>query len=1113
MDDKTEQTNYADSLGERFLELHQAQSRLSSQAIDLSSRFDDFSHRFEKLRRRVDSDSSSESSDFDYGDDADWNLGYEENVIHEVRNVDFENFKNRYSDQDGNYCIEVLCAGSDYYEQIRREAKRRGADSDDEGELEESYEDPDDEKIIRAVRIQSPPILFFLNHVLKEALGASWRVWKRQSRTTFYPPFKWFVYVQSQMRDLLQQLEQLHAETNTDLSVESHSQTVAELVLLLKQRSSEAQNVAPSSMLKSSKSPSGVNINESAVDQNLGSIGKGAERQILEQALFESYQSLLALRCYVSFVDERIMPQITRLKSLESLAEEVRFDELYDLFELGELVVFKNRQEPNGAQHQVFDVGRVYRKTVVDVDKQRFNQSQMPGRRKAKPSNESGVRMQFTLNCYKIGFDGQSYVPIRRNILFPFYEGTMVSAALPATPLRCHREYEYRISNLKDRGRTFLDVIKLEHVIYRGWTGAPPPGSPGVHPAQRIPGPPGGGMPIPPHHSYTGDGAYRVPTATETANNLNIAKSDYIESNAIIDVSETIRTLPDWSFESGLQPVPTSGLTTYWSWIREKMPIIHWTDQHRKTKVSTVHDRTLVEDGIGYIESNAWLEQDQFSRRCQTPPFADSDLVLLPSTIYAYALRERKFFVGYTQNFGQIPTEENPFDSLKIKPEHIFIVQSVVSSHFQRKTMEAIPDFQPQMDQDLIRGKGRGLVILLHGAPGVGKTATAEAVALWHRKPRFVITCGDLGFTPEKVESSLSEIFRLAHLWNCILLLDEADVFLSQREANALERNALVSVFLRVLEYYNGILFLTTNRVGTLDEAFRSRVHLSLYYPALDMEQTEQIMRMNLSRLSTIEKHRAKLLNQKEMLIYEKNICDFIVKHWTKHEGKKEGRWNGRQIRNAVQIAASLALYESHKQVGQVPGAQDLPPILDERQFQVVESTMAHFEQYLSKTKGGSSTIIAKQRSEREDNFGTAERSNIDASSLYDPYAAINTGIGGYSPYQNRPRTPQTFGVPPQHRGQQYSTPSASAYGHPTTTSAPYAPPDPTSHIYSQTEGHRVIVPNHAMPGTMPLVQPGIPQYGLAPSYPVVPPQSGTVPPGDQPGGTSILSQGYHPAP
>jgi len=43
------------------------------------------------------------------------------------------------------------------------------------------------------------------------------------------------------------------------------------------------------------------------------------------------------------------------------------------------------------------------------------------------------------------------------------------------------------------------------------------------------------------------------------------------------------------------------------------------------------------------------------------------------------------------------------------------------------------------------------------------------------------------------VDESLREIFRLAHLWDCVLLLDEADVFLSRREVYDLKRNALVS--------------------------------------------------------------------------------------------------------------------------------------------------------------------------------------------------------------------------------------------------------------------------------------------------------------------------------
>lgn len=45
-----------------------------------------------------------------------------------------------------------------------------------------------------------------------------------------------------------------------------------------------------------------------------------------------------------------------------------------------------------------------------------------------------------------------------------------------------------------------------------------------------------------------------------------------------------------------------------------------------------------------------------------------------------------------------------------------------------------------------------------------------------------------------------------------VVLLDESEVFLEERSQADLQRNALVSVFLRALEYYDGILILTTNR-------------------------------------------------------------------------------------------------------------------------------------------------------------------------------------------------------------------------------------------------------------------------------------------------------------
>ncbi|KAI1773165.1 hypothetical protein F4818DRAFT_423433 [Hypoxylon cercidicola] len=52
---------------------------------------------------------------------------------------------------------------------------------------------------------------------------------------------------------------------------------------------------------------------------------------------------------------------------------------------------------------------------------------------------------------------------------------------------------------------------------------------------------------------------------------------------------------------------------------------------------------------------------------------------------------------------------------------------------------------------------------------------------------------GDLGTNPGSLEFKLAEIFDAAIRWDAILLLDEADVFLQDRDYENLNRNALVS--------------------------------------------------------------------------------------------------------------------------------------------------------------------------------------------------------------------------------------------------------------------------------------------------------------------------------
>ncbi|KAK6087597.1 ATPase [Seiridium cupressi] len=120
-------------------------------------------------------------------------------------------------------------------------------------------------------------------------------------------------------------------------------------------------------------------------------------------------------------------------------------------------------------------------------------------------------------------------------------------------------------------------------------------------------------------------------------------------------------------------------------------------------------------------------------------------------------------------------------------------------------------------------------------------TFTAEAVAERSRVPLYSMSAGDLGIQPTEVEKALERALELCRMWNAMLLLDEADVFLGARTNESLARNELVSIFLTKLEYYQGILFLTTNRISSIDHAFQSRVDLFLPYHDLEPKACRQV--------------------------------------------------------------------------------------------------------------------------------------------------------------------------------------------------------------------------------------------------------------------------------
>ncbi|KAK4207662.1 p-loop containing nucleoside triphosphate hydrolase [Rhypophila decipiens] len=311
---------------------------------------------------------------------------------------------------------------------------------------------------------------------------------------------------------------------------------------------------------------------------------------------------------------------------------------------------------------------------------------------------------------------------------------------------------------------------------------------------------------------------------------------------------------------------------------------MHGEDDYFPSRSTLVNGRIIV-DAFAFEEARpahsicfASLEKTFEAEKGQKLELSDDEYIICTSTISGFSLNERKWGNFKIDLIQPLEFNESAFHSLILDEHYKKQILSLVKFHSEERV---------KFD-DFIQGKGKGMVFLLHGAPGVGKTLTAESVADFCERPLLRLDASCLGTTATEVEASLSSIFRFATKWRAVALLDEADVFLEQRQTNNLKHNALVSVFLRALEYYEGILFLTTNRVDSFDTAFKSRIHLAIKYPELDAASRRKLWYNFLSQTSA---ETAEYFDRSGML-----------------DELKKVPLNGRQIKNIVRTAFTLAV-------------------------------------------------------------------------------------------------------------------------------------------------------------------------------------------------------------
>lgn len=325
----------------------------------------------------------------------------------------------------------------------------------------------------------------------------------------------------------------------------------------------------------------------------------------------------------------------------------------------------------------------------------------------------------------------------------------------------------------------------------------------------------------------------------------------------------------------------------------------------------------------------------------EIPVFTDEEYLIASPVVLGFAFAEKLWLEFTVSGIKDIVWNEGAYESLVLEGNTKDIVKALVESHKHHPA---------QSIDDVIQGKGKGLVAVLHGPPGTGKTLTAEGISELLKCPLYMVSAGELGMNPSSLEGELQKILDIAHAWGAVLLLDEADVFLEMRTVHDLQRNALVSIFLRLLEYFQGILFLTTNRVETFDDAFQSRIHIALRYGALSLKAKKAVFKMFIVKARELDKvthanktEAEKASSEKAASEKPKSTTTSVIsegstevirspspttaaRDFTDADYNTLARYdlNGRQIKNTVRTAQALAVNK-----GEVLAMSHLRKVLD----------------------------------------------------------------------------------------------------------------------------------------------------------------------------------------
>jgi hypothetical protein len=275
-----------------------------------------------------------------------------------------------------------------------------------------------------------------------------------------------------------------------------------------------------------------------------------------------------------------------------------------------------------------------------------------------------------------------------------------------------------------------------------------------------------------------------------------------------------------------------------------------------------------------HADASFWEEQADYDRETSTEKGGEAISLPEHPIVYMYDLQTHEEVIVHIADIAPYKYQTD-IKKLLVLPKE------------EKRLLEVLREGIHLSDRDVISGKTGGCLIIIRGDPGLGKTLSAQVFAEENERPLYEVQCAQLGIQPAEVEKNLRKALLRSRRWNAILLINEADVYVRKRGEDIVQ-NAIVGVFLRLLESLDGICFLTTNQGTTIDDAIYSRAMVHLKYDYPDEEGRFAICR-DQSKLQKLP------------------ITDEVARALT-----KKHKLSGRDIRQLVKLARLLHLSEGN---------------------------------------------------------------------------------------------------------------------------------------------------------------------------------------------------------